>query len=109
MTTDQEVEDFLEHMGVKGMKWGVRRQRRNNAIARVGQGSGGKLDKARALSRTSLYDIARGGGLKGGAKRKSDRFTAREERMANGKTKVTDLLVTYGSFRYTDLIPVSTK
>jgi hypothetical protein len=27
MTTDEFVEEYLEHYGVKGMKWGVRKQR----------------------------------------------------------------------------------
>ena len=29
MITDEEVEDFLEHFGVKGMRWGVRRRSGN--------------------------------------------------------------------------------
>lgn len=30
MATNQEVEDFLEHFGVKGMRWGVRRRLENS-------------------------------------------------------------------------------
>ncbi len=28
-TTDQEVDNFLKHFGMKGMRWGVRNQKRN--------------------------------------------------------------------------------
>ncbi len=34
-TIDQEVEDFLEHFGVKGMRWGLRREANKSNIARL--------------------------------------------------------------------------
>lgn len=34
-TTDQEVEDFLEHFGVKGMRWGLRREANKSNVARL--------------------------------------------------------------------------
>lgn len=35
MTTEEEVEDFLEHFGVKGMKWGQRKDRAPGVSAQV--------------------------------------------------------------------------
>ena len=35
MATDMEVEDFLEHYGVKGMKWGVRKKSSKNSVTKA--------------------------------------------------------------------------
>ncbi len=34
MTNDQDVEAFLEHFGVKGMKWGSRSNQRPDGVSR---------------------------------------------------------------------------
>ena len=47
----QEDIDFLEHFGVKGMQWGVRRDRRAAALVKVGSGQGTTSQKVRALAR----------------------------------------------------------
>jgi hypothetical protein len=66
MTTDKEVEEFLEHHGVKGMKWGVRnraasknrptskRKERNKAVLK----SVGRISAGTAISAGTLFAIA---------------------------------------------------
>lgn len=54
MVEDKEIEDFLEHFGVKGMKWGVRKRRDEKARARLfgkkeQQGMSGKKKAAIAV------------------------------------------------------------
>lgn len=48
MTID--VDDFLTHYGVKGMKWGVRRDR-NNRKASGGSGQKPKISRERKIQR----------------------------------------------------------
>lgn len=96
---------YLEHYGVPGMKWGVRRNRRAERLAKVGRGEGSKSDKIRALGNVSLKDVAKGRGLKGAAKLRSDIQIARNERVASGKASVRDKLAYHGSARLSDLVP----
>ena len=79
MTTDIEVGEFLEHFGVKGMKWGVRNSERT---ARVASGNGSTGDKVRKVAGSSAVDLIRGKGVQGAAKIQ----VARGERKANLKT-----------------------
>lgn len=37
MTTERDVDDFLAHYGVKGMKWGVRKQAAKAAVSEMNQ------------------------------------------------------------------------
>ncbi len=39
MTTEDEVDEFLEHYGVQGMKWGARRASNRASVAKL-QGKG---------------------------------------------------------------------
>lgn len=57
--SNQDVDVFLEHFGVKGMKWGIRRQAKKEAIKDVGKlkkinRKGGTGSRARAEAQKNL-------------------------------------------------------
>jgi hypothetical protein len=105
--SEEQVSDFLEHHGVKGMKWGVRRNRRNEQLFKRASEKGASLaTKVRAGSRTGLIDLARGKGFRGAANIKYNRMTARTERMKAGQATVRDRIVHIGSTRVGDIVPV---
>lgn len=97
---------FLQHFGVSGMKWGVRRSRRQQALERGAVKGGYKSSRVRAVARLGPVDIIRGRGIRGGAERKSARVGAQLERHAQGKSTALDLVKRYGSTRASDLVPV---
>lgn len=112
---NDDVEDFLlylEHAGVKGMKWGVRRERRRQTYVRgavkVKEG-GSRAAKVRTAVKLGPVDFIRGRGIVGGAKRKSARWGKQLERFDKGEATKTDLLKRYGLVHVTDLVPVKTK
>ena len=66
MTIDQEVDDFLAHYGVLGMKWGVRKDRRaQNRAERRERFKSGTATKRDKLIRDLDFD-------RSSAERKSD-------------------------------------
>lgn len=104
MTALKEDLDFLAHFGKKGMKWGVRRQVKNTAlaqkridrIARVADGS------ASAKDRVAAYY------LHGVISKKSARYTLSramkaQKDIANGKKKVTASLAKLQGIRVSEL------
>lgn len=110
MMTDEEVDDFLVHYGVKGMRWGVRKSRKK---AGVGRASGAKLD--RNARRKAYYEkkISKSGrgytapvmgviSLLPERKRKAilqkrvDRITAADKRIKSGNRSAKDVIQTYG-------------
>lgn len=97
----------LEHAGVKGMKWGVRRERRQQALVRAGTKGGYKSSRVRgAVGRLGPIDLIRGRGIRKGLERKAVRVGGQLERHAKGKATTMDLIKRYGSTRVTDLVPV---
>lgn len=102
--TDTQVDDFLAHYGVPGMKWGKRRQKRLDRLTRVGKGTGSKRDKLGvALNEVSLGSVARNKGLKGAAASKAARMEQRKKRIQSGEAGVKDLLNNIGGDRLIDL------
>jgi hypothetical protein len=110
MIIDEDV--YLAHHGVKGMKWGVRRQRRIDRISRAGQPGSTKASRARTLlstTPTGPVDLVKGRGLRGGAARKATRIQSRTDRLAAGEGRVRDVLMHIGGTRLSDILPVKSK
>lgn len=78
--TEERVDDFLEHFGVKGMRWGVRRDSAGSAQAVTTKVTPGK--KVSATGGSGLHpsdDAIRVAGLKQKAKKSStDALTTKE-------------------------------
>lgn len=102
-------EDYLEHYGVKGMKWGVRRQRRIDVLRRAGAKDSTISTRVRAATNLGVIDLAKGRGIRGGAARKATRLTDRRARIKAGEASVMDKLKHYGSYGSIDAIPVRAK
>ena len=117
---DEQTDAFLEHYGVRGMQWGVRRTRRTQRLARAAAADSSAASRARAVGigglgvvrlrgRVGPIDLVKGGGIRGGAARKVDRVLAREQRIKTGKATTSDILMRVGSTRVTDIVPVRDK
>lgn len=110
MIIEDEVLDFLEHHGVKGQRWGVRKRERIQRTAEVGRGKKGFVRKARVYPATNPFDLIRTGSFKKSAARKARRMSARNARLATkGKAKVRDYLAEAGTARVTDILPSLSK
>lgn len=99
------AEDYIEHFGVKGMRWGVRRDRRANTHIKVGAGQGTLSDKVRSGLTVGPVDLVKGRGFKGAAARKGLRQLERNERVRNGESTVKDKLLYIGGTKYQDILP----
>jgi len=109
---DQEVYDFLEHFGVKGMQWGVRRDNRVESLAKIGRGEGSLKDKTKAIlgpNGVTVGSIIKNKGLKEAAQKRADKLTERNYKVRSGEASVKQTLAYYGGTRFTDLIPTRTK
>lgn len=110
----QEDIDFLEHHGVKGMRWGVRNDKENrsakklekrtrrvqnrvDSTRRVARGKGTTGDKLNmALNNYTLVDAVKGRGLTRTAQARLDRAQLMQSRIANGEMRVTAMLQKMG-------------
>lgn len=89
MTLQAPSEEFeahiLEHYGVKGMRWGVRKAVRETTSERAR----GRAELQRAV----------------GLKKTAAKTHAHAERIARGEATTRDILKEVGHFRFTDVIP----
>lgn len=90
-----EEDVYLEHVGVKGMKWGTRRtewkQNQLESFRRVAEGKGSTPDKVYGHLRLNPYNIGAFGLPKAAAKQ-LDRYGKYQEKAALGKYKVSEML-----------------
>jgi hypothetical protein len=104
---DTITNNFLEHFGVKGQKWGIRNKRRTNLHIKVGQGKGTPTEKLRSAYDLGPIDVIKGRGFKGGAARKGARQRTAAENIAKGQPTVRNILTRAASVRQQDILPTS--
>ena len=103
MTTFEETDDFLAHYGVKGMRWGVRRENRIQSLERIGAGTASRREVLRyATTEATGAGMRRGGGLAGSAANKAANMRAVDARRARGEGTVGDFLKVHGGDRIID-------
>lgn len=104
-----DLEDVVEHFGVKGMRWGVRRtrnvQKRSiDPLKRVASGEGSKRDKAKvALRNYTIGDLAKGRSLKKSAARRVDIIKKNQDKVNAGQDRVRNVLALTAGVRIKDL------
>jgi len=108
---DEGIDEyFLEHHGVKGMQWGVRKQRRIerqirsqqrqvDRTRRVASGVGSIVDKATVASRTPLHNLLTEG-LQGSAEEELRTAAQYQKDIKNGHRKVRALMLKLGGVHY---------
>jgi hypothetical protein len=100
----------LNHYGVKGMHWGVRKARtgdlniRASRLERVAAGKGSLVDKAITLSGSSVRNMQKSGGFRKEAARRAADKRAQIERLSTGKAKTSDILRAYGTVSVSSLV-----
>jgi hypothetical protein len=100
-----DEEDYLEHFGKKGMKWGVRRERRLRITKRVAEGNANKFTKAVAVAYTiPPHRLLTQHGLRGAAQLTVKNVSARRERVLKGEHTINDILVHLGTQSYSDIV-----
>lgn len=111
--SDEQIDEYFEHHGVKGQKWGVRRaalrsakgpnrfgnrnnpqvQRKIDRVHRVAKGKGSTGDMIKAgLFDVPLVDIVAELSLSGGAQRSLERVKRHQDKVKAGKNNIADML-----------------
>lgn len=85
--------DILEHHGVKGQKWGVRREARLNRLTRVQSGTASKGD----LVKTAFNDTALGGKKSRQINAQANAAKEMKASIERGEVHVKTLLKYYGT------------
>ncbi len=100
---DQEFDtpgDALIHYGKKGMKWGVRNEKRLQRAVRVGSGTATRKERV-AFSQvdTSSLSVIRNKSLEGAAQSRARELQGRKDRIQKGEATVKDFLALHGGDR----------
>lgn len=112
-----EVDEFLAHYGVKGMKWGQRKgvkgradrvvsRKLNDAIdfhERVASGKGSASQTLRVAVSSSLLTLARNKGIKGTAAKRASEGRDIRKRLESGEATFRDKMNTYGQLTLVEL------
>lgn len=100
MMYDTERQEYLEHYGVKGMRWGVRStrrlQKRLDRTKRVRDGSATTGDKLKTAYVQGVY-------TQKGAARVLKRGAKYQAKIVEGDKKVREMLLLAGGIRIRDL------
>lgn len=121
----QEDVDFLAHFGVKGMKWGVRKdtdsgggapkrdfgsrnnkqvQRRVDKTRKIASGKASLSEKTMAaLFNIPVRDIINEQSLRGAAQTALDREQRIQRKITEGKKRTTDVIARLNGVNYRDL------
>lgn len=99
-----DVGAFLSHYGVKGMKWGRRKEQRLQRLKRVTEGTGTLRDRFRVANQeVSLLDLARNKSYKDTLSKKLNEMEDRKRRTAEGKRIVGDFMSDIGLVGFSEL------
>lgn len=49
--SDQQVDDFIEHFGIKGMRWGIRNQHQLDRVPRVARGTAARRQHRKEVAK----------------------------------------------------------
>lgn len=116
MSTAIETDEFLEHYGVKGMKWGLRRgglksrikgarldqNQRRTAIATRAANGKSTLEE-RIVNKPTKILLGKEGYTRF-AKNEVENLGAQKKRIETGKKTVMDVLETYNTLTMLDLV-----
>lgn len=98
--TDEEIDEFLEHSGVKGMKWGVRKTKRQQGqvdrLAKVRDGNATKVDRLRVANRNLVFSAK-------GADKTLKRSAKFQDKVAKGESIMGKLMFKHEKKRLADL------
>jgi hypothetical protein len=104
MATQEEIDTFLAHHGVKGMHWGVHRQRLLELHTAVASGHGTKGQKLAVASQMSVYDaIKHKGSVTSYSTEQAKRLRAERDRLESGNGTRKDKINAVGSLGAEDL------
>lgn len=105
---DVKLDEFLAHHGVKGMHWGVRKQRNLDRFSRAASSNATRGDKVKALlgthGLTDLELIRAKGSIAKASQRRVDGLLAQKQRVDEGKTTVRNKLDLYGNLTLRELV-----
>lgn len=97
-------DDTLEHHGVKGMHWGVHRQRLLELHTAVASGHANKRQKLAAFNQMTLLDaIKHKGSVTSYSREQAARLTAEKQRLESGNGTLRDKINAVGSLGPEDL------